>query len=399
MIEAATHRLPSRDQKDREQVIRVAHVAEFSETSASGVDRTVAGLVSHLDPYGVEPEVWHVSSNHVSVMQRWVGSVRVIDLPAYSRGRSALLGLPAATRHFIAERRNRIDVLHLHSVFIPDNVWVARIARRPYVLTPHGGYSPRVLAGHNRVAKMVWMRMREQSYVRRASLVHAVSPGELTELRATFGSRPLAFVPNAIDVPDEPVAPDARMLGPRKRIVFLGRLDIAHKGLDVLLEGYARYVQSQPEDDTELTLAGPDFRSNRTRLEALAASLLPDQKVRFEGPVFGGEKEELLRSAYVFVHTSRWEGMPYAVLEALATGCPVLLTSATNLGEFVEDFGAGVVVKGTARGVAEGLGRLLEMPAEPYGAMCSAARRLASERFTWPTVAEQMSAAYRTILQ
>jgi glycosyltransferase involved in cell wall biosynthesis len=65
--------------------------------------------------------------------------------------------------------------------------------------------------------------------------------------------------------------------------------------------------------------------------------------------VFGREKEALLDSAFVFVHTSRWEGMPFAVIEALATGCPVLVTPATNLGDYVEGFGAGVVVDGSAQ--------------------------------------------------
>ncbi len=160
-------------------------------------------------------------------------------------------------------------MLHLHSVFIPDNVWVARLAGLPYVLTPNGGYSPEVLHGRNRVAKAAWMRMRERSYVRGASLVHAVSPRELDQLRATFGTDALLFVPNAIDVSPRPVPPGATRRISRNRIVFLGRLAIEHKGLDTLLEGYARFVKSGSERESELIIAGPDFRSGRAKLEAL----------------------------------------------------------------------------------------------------------------------------------
>jgi hypothetical protein len=119
--------------------IRVAHVAELLETSVSGVDRTVAGLVTHLERFGVMPEVWHVSNHYSSVQERRSGSVRVFELPAYPRMRSALSRLPRPTRRFIRERRDQIDMLHLHSVFNPDNIWVAREARRPYVISPHGG--------------------------------------------------------------------------------------------------------------------------------------------------------------------------------------------------------------------------------------------------------------------
>jgi glycosyltransferase involved in cell wall biosynthesis len=359
----------------------------------------VFGLVSHLDSDGVQAEVWDLNPSHASVTERRASSVSVFQLPCRTRVRSSLLGLPEATRRFIRERRDGIDLLHLHSVFIPENVWVARLARLPYVLTPNGGYSPKVLAGNNRIAKFVWMRMWERDYVRNASMIHAVSRQELEELRATFGARPFVFVPNAIDLPAVVPTPADRMLGPSKRIVFLGRLAIDHKGLDVLLEGYASYVRNQRDTDTELIVAGPDFRSGREELEALAASMLQSGQVRFTGPLFGPDKEALLRSAYVFVHTSRWEGMPFAVLEALAMGCPVLVTAATNLGEYVDEFGAGVVVDGSAQSVAEGLRRVLEIPAEEYATLCSAARRLASARFTWPTVAEHMTSEYDKILR
>jgi glycosyltransferase involved in cell wall biosynthesis len=176
-------------------------------------------------------------------------------------------------------------------------------------------------------------------------------------------------------------------------------LAVDHKGLDILLEGFARCRQGGLASEIELLVAGPDFRSGQAELEAMAASLTPVDSVRFLGPVFGDEKDALLATAYVFAHTSRWEGMPYAVLEALASGCPVLLTHATNLGGFVEDFDAGIMVDETAEGVADGLRRVLEMPPERYAAMCRAARRLASERFNWVVVAEQMSAAYRRILR
>jgi glycosyltransferase involved in cell wall biosynthesis len=206
------------------------------------------------------------------------------------------------------------------------------------------------------------------------------------------------FAPNAIELPSETITPQQRPGDVPKRIVFMGRLAIDHKGLDVLLEGYARYVRAGGDDDSELIIAGPDFRSGRGQLEALTASLLIEGSVRFPGALFGTDKDAMLRSARVFVHTSRWEGMPFAVLEALAMGCPVLLTPATNLGDIVLDYGAGVVVEGTAEAVCDGIATILEMPAHRYSAMCMAARRLVSEHFTWPKVAEQVAAAYRTML-
>lgn len=405
MTDAAKRGPYASEHKAEGRPIRVAHVAQLDDDAVSGidrttsgVDRTVFGLLAHLGAYGVVPELWNLCRAQEKISETTLSSFRNVTLPAHERSRSALFGLPEATRRFLDERRTEVDLLHLHSVFIPDNVWAVKRGERPYVITPHGGYSPEVLRGRNRFLKTAWTWMHERRYVEGASLVHAVSPRELEQLRATFKIDTLMFAPNAIDLPAETVTPQQRMSVSPKRIAFMGRLAIDHKGLDVLLEGYARYVRSRGDASSELVIAGPDFRSGRGQLEALTASLLPEGGVRFPGPLFGEDKEALLRSARVFVHTSRWEGMPFAILEALARGCPVLLTPATNLGDVVQDYGAGVVVEGTTQAVCEGIARILEAPSDRYEAMCLAAQRLASERFAWPKVAEQVAAAYRTIL-
>ena len=358
----------------------------------------MAGLVTHLERCGVQAEVWHPSPSHRSISEHRSGSLRVIELPSFPRAKSAAIGLPASTREFVRSRRAEIDLLHLHSVFIPDNVWIAAAAALPYVVTPNGGYSPEVLYGRNRLAKTMWMWMRERRYVRRANLIHAVSPRELEQLRSTFRTKALRFAPNAVDIPPDPVIPQLRASVTPRHIVFLGRLAVQHKGLDLLVRGYSRYVAHHDDGETQLIIAGQDERSGRAQLEELAGSLVPNGRVRFVGPVFGQDKDSLIRSARMFVHTSRWEGMPFAVLEALAAGCPVLLTPETNLAGFVDTAGAGMVVEGSAEAIADGLHKLAAAPDASYMAMCSAARQLAVEQFSWPGVAEQIARAYRAIM-
>jgi glycosyltransferase involved in cell wall biosynthesis len=396
--EPAAHERFPREATTRTAPIRVAHVGAFIGSSASGVDRTLAGLVTHLDRCGVQAEVWHPSPRHRFISEHRSGSVRVTELPSFTRTKSAAIGLPASTREFVRSRRAEIDLLHLHSVFIPDNVWIARAAGLPYVVTPNGGYGPEVLHGRNRLAKTMWMWMRERRYVRSANLIHAVAPRELEQLRSTFRTDALRFAPNAVEPPADPVTPQLRMSVSPRRIVFLGRLAVQHKGLDLLVRGYSRYVAHHDDGETELIIAGPDDGSGRAQLEELAGPLVADGRVRFVGPVFGQDKDSLIRSARVFVHTSRWEGMPFAVLEALAAGCPVLLTPETNLSSFVDAAGAGMVVEGSVEGIAAGLKKLAAAPDDSYTAMCSAATRLAAEQFSWPSVAEQIARAYRAIM-
>ena len=378
--------------------IRVAHVGALVRSSASGVDRTLEGLVSNLAGQGVETEVWHPSPLNRTISELRSGGVEVVELPVYPRATSAVLGLPRATREFIRRRSADVDVLHLHSVFTPHNVWISRTAGLPFVVTPNGGYNVEVLHGRHRSAKAVWMWMHERRYVRAASTLHAVAPSELGQLRETFGVDELAFAPNGVELPSVVSDPASKTESSPKRVVFVGRLAVQHKGLDLLVGGYARFADRHADADVELVIAGPDERSGRAQLEALENAHPARRDIRFPGPVFGEAKDDLVRSAWFFVHPSRWEGMPFAVLEAIALGIPVLVTPETNLASFVRDAGAGIVIEGSADGVADGLASICDVSDERYAAMSDAARELAATQFSWPSIAGRIARVYRSIL-
>jgi glycosyltransferase involved in cell wall biosynthesis len=218
MVDAAKRGIPTYDRKVQGQPIRVAHVAQLDQNavsrvdrSVSGVDRMVSGLLAHLGAHGVVGEIWNLRQAQDAIAESILGSVRNVTLPAYGKSRSALFGLPDSTRRFLDERRTEIDLLHLHSVFIPDNVWIAKRVGLPYVITPHGGYSPEVLRGRNRFLKTAWIRMHERTYVEGARLVHAVSSREREQLREIFDIKALMFAPNAIELTAGMVAPSERL--------------------------------------------------------------------------------------------------------------------------------------------------------------------------------------------
>jgi glycosyltransferase involved in cell wall biosynthesis len=117
--------------------------------------------------------------------------------------------------------------------------------------------------------------------------------------------------------------------------------------------------------------------------------------VEFPGPVMGQEKWDLLASASLFIHTSRWEGMPFAVLEALALGRPVVITPETNVGRQVAQYGAGWVVEKSPSAIAAGLRAAMTCEAEQLDKVGQAARELAADCLTWPATAREMLAVYR----
>jgi glycosyltransferase involved in cell wall biosynthesis len=169
--------------------------------------------------------------------------------------------------------------------------------------------------------------------------------------------------------------------------LFVGRLDVEHKGLDLFLRGIA------DTHDWHAVLVGPDHRGGRSRLETLAIELGIERRVHFRGVLHGRALDEAFAAADLFVLMSRWEGMPMSLLESLAHGTPVVVSPTVESLVGVERAGAGWVV------TAAELGRVLSVIAGEHsrrGAAARAALDLA-KAYDWDKVAACYEAAYASI--
>lgn len=131
-------------------------------------------------------------------------------------------------------------------------------------------------------------------------------------------------------------------------------------------------------------------------LKNLAAKLKIDDFTTFHGPKFGNEKFEILLDGDLFVHTSRMEGFPTAVLEAAGLNIPCLVSRPTNMDDYIETYDAGFVIKeNTPENIAEQLAR-----AEAFhhynllGLKGRNARRMVEDVFTWEEISMQLISVY-----
>jgi glycosyltransferase involved in cell wall biosynthesis len=143
---------------------------------------------------------------------------------------------------------------------------------------------------------------------------------------------------------------------------------------------------------------GPNWRGGQDRLEALARTLGIGGSVSFAGPTYGTDKWSLLTAADVFVHPSRWEaGIPFAVLEALLAGRPVLLTRAADPDGLVERYGAGFVSVARPDSIAKGLIEATRLDPAGLQQLSSAARRLVAREFQWEKTSKELLNEYRAV--
>jgi glycosyltransferase involved in cell wall biosynthesis len=151
-----------------------------------------------------------------------------------------------------------------------------------------------------------------------ADVVTANSKGALDALQAFVPKEKLAFLPNPLA--DSPSEETIAFAGPT--VITVGRL-VEQKGIDVLLAAWAKVVAALPDWRLALVGDGPlgDELKEQARKLGIAGS------VDWVGHV--SDPFPYLRGAKFFVMTSRFEGTPNALLEAMACGLPAVVSDAS----------------------------------------------------------------------
>ena len=210
------------------------------------------------------------------------------------------------------------DVLVLHGGWRAANPWAAATARRagvPYVITPHGRYDPNIYARHRTIEQrgggssnapwwIVPLRCISSSKMSRPSCRGASRSSSLRT-----GSRPPRHVTWSGST-------DGSLL-------WLGRLDPEHKGLDLLIDA----VRSiSPDERPSIDLYGHDWLGGRALvLDQIRRDGL-ERWIRLHDPIVGDAKWAALAAAKGFVYPSRWEAFGLALAEAVSIGTPSLAT-------------------------------------------------------------------------
>lgn len=298
-------------------------------------------------------------------------------------------GLSRAVR----ERCRDYELVHVHSLFLWPTLAASRAAIRnhvPYVLCPRGMLVKELVRRKSRWLKTAWIRLFDRTHLERAAALHLTSTAEQDEV-LRFGYRlPETFViPNGID--PEPVdAPDGGTSADTSNVLFLGRINW-EKGIERLI----RALPYAPA--ARVTLAGNYERNYRAELESLAEEVGVAQRITFAGWVEGPEKRALLRRAALLVLPSYSENFGNVVLEAIAAGCPALVTEGVGAADVVRETGAGRVTSGEPRELGNALAELLAEP-ERLREMGRVGSRIAIERFSWQAIARRMEGEYRRLL-
>ncbi len=218
----------------------------------------------------------------------------------------------------------------------------------------------------------------------------AVSDWLARDLRSRRPEADVETIPNGV----EEIAYEARPNSP-EHLLFVGRLDVAHKGGDFLLEILARVRRVRGGQVPPLVIVGdgPD----RGVMERLAARLGLSHLVEFRGRVEGPEKYQLMADAHAVLMPSRHETFGMVAVESLAAGAPLVAFEVGPLREVSGcatngETGARLVPPYDLEAFAREVTRLIDTP-NLAGELREAGRCWA-RRYDWSEIATRQEGCY-----
>lgn len=250
------------------------------------------------------------------------------------------------------------NIVHIHALFSPTSTFCAKIARLkkiPYILRPLGTLSNYSLNHRHLFLKRFYFRIFEKSNIQHASFMHFTSLSEAEEAQSILKISSYKIIPIPIEsTPCNHRNADCTI---RNSILFLSRID-PKKGLELLIDAYAAYCKIHPK--IILTIAGNgDSRYNES-IRTLVEKLGLRDRVKFLGFVSGKEKENLLKEALCLALFSRHENFGIAVVEAMASGLPVVISREVALSKDIQNADAGIVVQRRIGDIVDALSELTE---------------------------------------
>jgi glycosyltransferase involved in cell wall biosynthesis len=380
------------------KALRVALCTDYFYPSIGGVQSHVAGLASELERRGHE----------VAILARQVRIDLLNGFLLTSQSRKKVIYVepifplpiilvppkPAKIREVIS--RGRFDIVHAHHAFTPTSllsISSAEKLRVPSILTNHTIFLVSDV-------KHIWVPTSYilypyRRYINKASLITAVSEAAAKFIEHFAKGKEIVVVPNGVDVERFTlIVRKTISLLERPTILYVGRL-VYRKGLHVLVRAMPFVLKEIP--DAQLLIVGEGYMDSFLRM--LIKSLNLEENVKMLGFIPDEKLSELYTSSHLFVLPSLYcESFGITLLEAMASGRPIVASNVGGIPEVVEDGVTGLLFRrGDAQDLADKIIKVLN-DNKLAQTLAFNARKLVKERYSWTVIASKVEDLYEKTL-
>lgn len=366
----------------------------YGDKINSGLSKAIDGLASGLVKCGAEVTILcEASADNESCYQTPSGYfIRCFANPIQHR---PSFRASAGLKQYVRQNLDSNSLVILNGILHANVYAMSRLLKKhkiPYILAPHDVYHPNMFKQNSHLKWIYWYLL-EKSLLQNALAIQLLETNQSKWLNKLLVKKKYIEVPNGTygeDIRSESVL--QWNINKRAKVFYFGRIDSHHKGLDILLDAFAKVSQTY---DIQLAIQGPD-RGDRKNLEKQADEL--DLKnVSFIKPEYDKSASLVIADSDIFVLPSRFEGFGIAALEAMLAGRVLLVSQEAGIAPHVEKSGCGVVVASEVSGIKAGLLELLQRRSE-WKEMGLRGRNYALEHLNWEKIASKALEEYKLLV-
>lgn len=378
--------------------MNILHITQSLDPSWGGIARVLPMLAQQLNAAGQTCRLAVLKGDRFGVPAVVPG----VEVLAFEPKAKSKLGSSPAFNREIAALVGWADVVHLHGLWSGQNWSAGKAAQKqnkPLIVTPHSMMMPWAWNRSGWKKRPIgWLF--EHANLRNAARIHALAEGEAAHIRALGFNQNVAVIPNAIEPSEFETHPSAESLEKRfpaaksaKWVLFLGRI-AEQKGIIEAMRACFDTLSSG--DKWHFFAAGPDEFGMTPMLKAAVARKALVDRVTFAGMLSREDVLACLGRASILLQPSKSEGLSMSILEAMASGLPVVISDACNMPE-VEEHGAGKVVAPERRAIASALRQMVAVSDEERRSMGQKGRMLVRKNFAWSAVTPRYVQMYKDV--
>jgi glycosyltransferase involved in cell wall biosynthesis len=351
--------------------LRILHIVGTISPAAGGPSEVIQMLIRYAPP-GDTAEVATLDDPAAGFLAGLPFQVHAFGSPKPRWWRPALL-------RWLRANSSRFDGVIVHGLWEYTG-WAARRAfadKVPYLVFPHGMLDPWFQRTYpaKHLKKWLYWLLSEFWTLRSATRVLFTTETERELAQHTFW--PARWIPQVTPLGSEapPADRDTLLaafnercpeLRSKRFLLFLGRIDVK-KGCDLLVRAFA--AEAAEDTGLHLLMAGPDPAGWRAELQSEAEATGVEQRIHWPGMLLGEAKWGALAACEAFILPSHQENFGIAVVEALASGKPVLISDQVNIAPEIAAAHCGLVEPDTLAGTRRLLERWLVIDAAARSAM------------------------------
>ena len=319
--------------------MKIIHVilGKANPNRMNGVNKVVHNLATQQQKDGLHAFIFGITNSENKQEEEKVD--RNYNLLLFKRNKYSI---DSKLKQEILKFSSSNTIFHIHGGFIIDFYFLSIFLKRhnyKYIFTTHGCYNKEAMK-KNKFIKNIFFKLIDKKILRNSWKVQFLGKSEFNHIDTLTKNINKILIPNGQNLDD--LKFDYKNIRENEQLIFgfVGRIDKHAKGLDLLFEAFKQYKKQNGVGKLWIIGDGADLNY----LKEFTKNNNMTDSIVFFGSKFDKEKLNIIKNMDIFIHTSRFEGFPMAVLEALGLEVPVIISNETNVGEYIKKYNAGIVL-------------------------------------------------------